>query len=197
MSHLRSLIAGEHRLIGDIITDSFADDPVNRWVFGGQRAMLPFYTKIAQKIYLPTGYGHVMEDESGGALWAPPGAEKSLSLLDTLPIAASLIRRSGFKHIARGLASDSALAKQKPTEPHHYLFAIGARSGHQGKGIGGKLMQAGLERVDAEGMPAYLESSKEVNVPFYRRFGFEVIQRFVPTKGCPPLWLMWREAQKN
>ena len=102
MSHVRRLIAGEHSLIGNIITDSFADDPVNRWVFGGQKAMLPFYIKIAQKIYLPKGYGHVMEDGTGGALWSPPGVEESLPLLDTLPVAASLIRHSGFKHILRG-----------------------------------------------------------------------------------------------
>jgi hypothetical protein len=54
-------------------------------------------------------------------------------------------------------------------------------------------MEQGLESVDLAGMPTYLESSKEQNVPFYRRYGFEVIDRFVPTKGCPPLWLMWRE----
>lgn len=195
MPYVRNLLEGEHCLIGEIIVDSFADDPVNRWIFGGQKARLPFYTKIAQNIYLPQGYGHVMDDGSGGALWSPPGVRKSLPFLDTLEIAMPIIRHSGFKYLPRGLAADSALAKKKPVEPHYYLFAIGARSGHQGKGIGGKLMQAGLERVDADGMPAYLESSKEANVPFYRRFGFEVIERFVPAKGCPPLWLMWREAK--
>lgn len=47
----------------------------------------------------------------------------------------------------RGMAADDFLARQKPAEPHYYLFAIGARSGHQGKGIGGKLMSAGLEQA--------------------------------------------------
>jgi ribosomal protein S18 acetylase RimI-like enzyme len=197
MSLTRDLLLGEHDLIGDIIADSFADDPVNQWVFGSQGAMQPFYTRVAKKLYLPRGYGHVMQDETGGALWLPPGVKKDIPLLNSLDIAASIIRHAGFGSLLRGLATDSALAKQKPGEPHYYLFAIGARSGHQGKGIGGKLMQAGLERVDAAGMPAYLESSKEANVPFYRRFGFEVTQKIVPAKGCPPLWLMWREAQKS
>jgi ribosomal protein S18 acetylase RimI-like enzyme len=197
MSHTRDLLLGEHDLIGDIIADSFADDPVNQWVFGGQEAMLPFYTRVAKKLYLPQGYGHVMEDGAGGALWLPPGIKKDISLLNSLDIAASIIRHAGFGSLLRGLATDSALAKHKPVEPHYYLFAIGARSGKQGKGIGGKLMQTGLERVDSDGMPAYLESSKEANVPFYRRFGFEVIEEIVPAKGCPPLWLMWREARKT
>jgi len=34
-----------------------------------------------------------------------------------------------------------------------------------------------LEHCDSEGMPAYLESSKESNIAFYRRHGFKVDRR--------------------
>jgi hypothetical protein len=44
-------------------------------------------------------------------------------------------------------------------------------------------------------MPAYLESSKEKNVPFYERNGFKVRERFEVPNGGPPIWLMWREPQ--
>ena len=49
-----------------------------------------------------------------------------------------------------------------------------------------------LERCDAEGLPAYLESSKERNVPFYRRHGFEVREEIHFGPGGPPMWPMWR-----
>jgi len=55
-------------------------------------------------------------------------------------------------------------------------------------------MKEGLRRVDVDRLPAYLESSKPENVPFYERFGFEVIEEVIPTPGCPPMWPMWREA---
>ena len=84
--------------------------------------------------------------------------------------------------------------RKHPTESHYYLYAIGARQGFQGRGIGSQLMQAGLGKVDADRMPAYLESSKESNVPFYQRFGFELVEECSPGKGCPPMWRMWREA---
>ena len=47
------------------------------------------------------------------------------------------------------------------------------------------------------GDPADPKSSKQVNVPFYRRFGFEVIEKTQPPKGCPPLWAMWREGRRG
>jgi len=66
---------------------------------------------------------------------------------------------------------------------------------HIGTGIGSALLTATLAQIDEEGMPAYLESSKERNVPLYARFGFEVIEEFRSRPGSPPLWRMWREPR--
>lgn len=56
-------------------------------------------------------------------------------------------------------------------------------------------MKAGLDRADAEHAPAYLESSKESNVPYYERFGFEVTRAIVIPGGGPTLWGMWRQPR--
>lgn len=194
MTAVRKLHKGEHELIGDIIGDSFADDPINQWIFGSTHGIDGYYTLAAKKLYLQRGYGHVRGDD-GGSLWLPPGEAKHIPLWNSLDIAAVMLRHGGPGALRRGLAVDGYLARIKPTEPHYYLFAIGARRGRQGKGIGGKLMAAGLERANAERMPVYLESSKRDNLPFYRRFGFELIEEVVPARGCPPMWPMWREPK--
>ena len=53
-------------------------------------------------------------------------------------------------------------------------------------------MRSRLDRVDAEHAPAYLESSKPENVPYYQRFGFELTSEIVLPRGPPTLWPMWR-----
>ena len=193
MTGVRRLQSGEHALIGDIIGDSFADDPVNCWVFRDPRGIAAFYRRVAKKLYLRKGFGHACDD-AAGTLWLPPGVDRNIPLWNSLDTAAAMIRYGGPGAIARGLAVESFLAGRRPRAPHYYLYAIGTRPSRQGSGVGGRLMAAGLEQVDRDGMPAYLESSKESNTGFYRRFGFRVTERIVPARGCPPMWLMWREA---
>jgi GNAT superfamily N-acetyltransferase len=187
MTNPRTLKVGEQALIGDIIGHSFADDPVNQWVFGGRECMTKYYTKMAKKLYLTKGFGHVTDDQTGGSLWLRPSDAKQVPLIKSIDIAFSMLRHNGFKSILRGMGVDDGLANKKPSEPHFYLFAIGSRPEHQGKGVGSIIMQAGLEIVDQAAMPAYLESSKESNLPFYQRFGFEVTEKVVPAQGLPTI----------
>jgi GNAT superfamily N-acetyltransferase len=82
-----------------------------------------------------------------------------------------------------------------PKEPHWYLATLGTEPAHQGQGIGSALLRSLLTRADDEGVPAYLESSKDRNVPLYARFGFEVIDEYRSKVGSPPIWRMWREPR--
>ena len=62
--------------------------------------------------------------------------------------------------------------------PHDYLWLLGVTPAAQGKGVGSRLLTAGLARVDAQRRPAFLETSTEANVALYRRHGFEVIDEY-------------------
>jgi ribosomal protein S18 acetylase RimI-like enzyme len=60
-------------------------------------------------------------------------------------------------------------------------------------GLGGALLRRGLERADAQRMPAYLEATNWRNAKLYRRFGFEV-SGIVDVPGYPKIIAMWRPA---
>ncbi|MCA9718886.1 MAG: GNAT family N-acetyltransferase, partial [Myxococcales bacterium] len=179
-------------LIGTIIADGFLGDPINDWVFGSYHALRYANTAWARRLYLPRGFGHVTAGGEGGALWLPPGVAKHVPIWRSLDIGASMLRHGGARSLSRGLRVDATLARHHTQEPHYYLYAISVRPAFQGRGIGSALMRAALERVEQRPAPAYLESSKPSNVPFYRRFGFTVTRELSPAPGCPPMWLMTR-----
>ncbi len=70
---------------------------------------------------------------------------------------------------------------------------VGVEPERQGRGVGSALLREVLTQCDAEGLPAYLESSNERNLTLYRRHGFEVIEELRLGRSGPLLWLMWRE----
>jgi predicted N-acetyltransferase YhbS len=98
--------------------------------------------------------------------------------------------------VRRAMKFMQAVERKHPKAPHYYLATLGTEPDFQRKGVGSAVMQPVLDRCDADGVPAYLESSKEVNVPYYRRHGFEVTDELKLPDG-PTLWLMWREPQSS
>ena len=91
-----------------------------------------------------------------------------------------------------------AMERAHPEAPHYYLEIIGTDPQHQGKGYGTALIAPMVDRADDEGVGMYLESSKESNVPYYARFGFEVTRTLDHGRSGrdgPRLWLMWRDPR--
>ena len=143
--------------------------------------------------------GHVYAANRGGeivgvAAWLPPGWFP-LSVRRQLRAAPDIARvfRAAPRSLGRLLRFTSGLAKLHPAQPHWYLEAVGVEPGAQGMGIGTRLLEPVLARVDEEGQPCYLETMTERNVAWYRRLGFEVRSAGVTfTRGGPPNWTMLR-----
>ena len=76
--------------------------------------------------------------------------------------------------------------------PYLYLNVIGVSQESQGKGFGGKLLSALIEKSEHEKKAIYLETQSEENVKFYQKFGFEVIKKIFLPKFNVPMWEMVR-----
>ncbi len=63
-----------------------------------------------------------------------------------------------------------------------------------GPGLGTAVLQPVLERCDADGARAYLESSNPRNLTLYRRHGF-VDAGEIPLPDGPSLIKMWRDPR--
>jgi GNAT superfamily N-acetyltransferase len=176
---------------------AFADDPVMAYVFRNEgrrtNATRAYFTSQMRGDYLPFGGCYTTEDHLGAAIWGPAGKP----LLTGIAGIANLVKVVPyvFSHLKTTLDMISLIESLHPHEPHWYLATLGTDPEAQGRGIGSALMRPVLDQCDAEGWPAYLESSKERNVPFYARHGFAVVKEVPLPKGGPSIWTMWREPQ--
>jgi ribosomal protein S18 acetylase RimI-like enzyme len=132
-------------------------------------------------------------DVAGGSLWSPPGRWRPppQAVARTLP---GLVLALGSR-LPRALWAVSAVEAVHPVEPHWYLAVLGTDPSQQGRGVGSALLAPVLQRCDHDGVAAYLESSKESNLAFYARHGFEVTGEIDVPGGGPRLWPMWREPR--
>jgi ribosomal protein S18 acetylase RimI-like enzyme len=134
--------------------------------------------------------------QGGGAaaVWLPFEWLKPPKLMDELRNAPVIIRATGLARLRRLMALRATMDRRHPMDRRHaYLWLLGVSPALQGRGIGSRLLRAANERLDAEGLPAYLETGTTRNVALYRRHGFEVIHEEVPAPGAPTMWHMWRE----
>ena len=183
--------------IEDVLQAAFWDDPVMMFLFPDEgsrsRRSARLFRALLRRHYLPMRSVWTTDEQAGAALWAPPGHWKlpTAQIVRSLPAVAMSLGR----HAPRSLRFMEEVDRAHPSEPHWYLGVLGTDPPQQGHGIGSALLAPVLGRCDGEGVPAYLESSKESNVPFYARHGFVVVGELRPP-GAPTMYRMWREPQR-
>lgn len=201
--HHRAMFTASHALAADIapltetLASAFWDDPVTSWMFddpAARRDQLPAWMRFALEMGLPRGHLYTAGDNRAAAVWSPPDvtlfddtwAPRLVELMGEL-----LGERAG--EVIQALAR--ALAAQPATEPHFYLFTLGTHAKHQNRGLGARVLEPVLAICDAQRLPARLESSNPINIPFYQRHGFEVTGEISLAEGGPVLRPMRREPR--
>jgi GNAT superfamily N-acetyltransferase len=188
------------RVTSEVLARAFLDSPITSYLLPKERA----------RIVVMRGFfiGGLVDAFKHGEAWVatvdgtvvgagtchppgayPPGAGRTLRqglhLLAVSPMAPGAL----FKAL-RYLRAVEAV---HPKDEHWYLATLGVDPPHQGKGYGGRLLDAVLPRTDEGGMPTYLETDKERNLAFYARHRFTETDKVTPAEGAPPTWTMWRD----
>lgn len=171
---------------------AFVTDPMVRWISDGAAAFLEatggFFDAFGGRAF-EHGSAWTANDGQAVAMWLPPGVEPDgEKMLEILQKFAPQERLEDMFVVL------GQMEQFHPHEEHWYLPIIGCDPMYLGQGLGGMLMKTALERVDADGLPAYLESSNPRNVSLYERHGFEVIGEI--QHGSSPVMLpMFRAAR--
>ncbi len=176
--------------IAAALARAFDDDPVARYGLPSDRRrpgqLRRFYVQRLHTL-LREELVFCDEDRRGAALWAPPDGWRT-------PLSELLRTRIVTWRLPLFLVGGMRVEHRHPREPHYYLAILGVEPAAQGEGLGSRLLQPMLDRCDREGVPAYLESSKERNLDFYARHGFRVTGEVRLALG-PTLWFMWRDPR--
>ncbi|WP_168701488.1 GNAT family N-acetyltransferase [Gordonia paraffinivorans] len=171
---------------------AFADYPFTRHTVDARDH--PDRVRSLQRLYLsevglPCGKVWVSGDLTAVAVWIAPsstGLEEAFGA-----IAGRVVDLYGDRAEIAARA-DEATAPLRPADSVWHLATVGVAPSAQGRGLGRAVLEPGLRAAEAEGMPAYLETSSHSNVAFYERLGFEVIGEVALPDGGPTVWGMLR-----
>lgn len=179
------------RLLQTIVL-GFAADPMARWASPDPAVYLDrrdeFFDAMGGAAFAH-GTAFVADGGAAVALWLPPGVEP-----DGERMAAIMDAQTPDSRQAEMEELFARMEEHHLDEPHWYLPLIAADPARQGEGLGTALMAAACRRIDADGHPAYLESSNPRNIPLYERFGFERIGE-IRTETSPLLTPMVRRGR--
>lgn len=181
---------GDAAKVVDIIASAFGSDPTWSWAFPDPTARRRWWQFcIAGALRYPwvlraAGFEAV-------SIWIPPdGTEFSAEDEERIPGLLSELVSSRTTDVVELLRRFGEAHPRH--EPHYYLSLLGVGDGSRGRGFGMALLRENLDRIDAEQMPAYLESSNPGNNPRYESLGFVPVVSFRAPGDGPVVTGMWR-----
>jgi GNAT superfamily N-acetyltransferase len=181
----------------ETIAVAFHNDPVWSWAFPDAekrpaqfREWWPLFVRSA----LPQGFTWMTPKAESVTVWTrrnlPELTDESLA---TIPPLLDKLLGTRAPTVLEGLLLFDAAHPHD--EPHYYLGFVATHDDHRGHGIAEQLLAQNLALIDAEHMPAYLESSNPKNLTRYGRLGFVPREEFALPDNGPPVTTMWRPAR--
>ncbi len=166
----------DKKLVVDILTVSFeTNKSVNYIVKQDKKRVKRIRSLMNYSFEVCYSFGEVFlsDDNKACALVLYPDRKKTTfkSILEDIKL---LFNSIGLSNIGKAMKREAAIKKIQPNVPMYYLWFIGVDPNSQGTGIGTQLMNEVIEDSKVKSRPIYLETSTQRNLPWYKKFGFDV-----------------------
>ena len=182
-----------------LLAGAFAEDPLMRWFFPDDdarpHACAAIFGLFAEQ-YLAAGRVDVVRRGRpvAVAMWRWPaaaGEQEVPERPESLPTAPGLMTAlMGADRAAEVGGAMRVIGDLRPPEPYAYLHLLGVDPGARRQGLGGEVLQPGLEAARSAGLTACLETMNPANVPFYEAHGFSVRHEVRLDAGGPTVWAL-------
>ena len=196
--HGRVAVVEDTNAIARTLAEAFFLDPVWGWAFGDpthRKAQHEAWFRLLIHSALPYQWVWTTPGYEAATVWVPPDCPE-LNEADEALLEAMLTESLGARAALVFEIFDRFEAAHPRTRVHYYLSLLGTHTEHRGAGIGMRLLGDNLARLDALGMPAYLESTNPANLRRYEGVGFAVSGAFDLPDGGPTVTTMWREPRR-
>lgn len=181
------------------LAGAFDADPLWSWAFPDDEkrpAQYEVFFGLFVESAIPNGWVWTTDRAAAVAVWTPPG--KSELSEEAQAKVESFVTAELGPHAKSVLQVFESFESACPEgQDFYYLSLLGTRPDHRGRGLGMSLLAANLAQIDAEGMPAYLESSNPANNARYERLGFKPHANFSTPEGRHTVTTMWREPSRG
>ena len=182
-------------LLAQAFRDDYKDDfpdPEDR------RRKAPYVNEFYLRSEFPHFEGYITSPKLEGiAIWQRSDMRIYSSLWHLLTSGAVWSAlKVGIEPLKKILALDDYIDKKHlelAPKRHWYLWVLAVAPKHQGKGYVGQLLRTMCPKIDAEGLPVYLETDGEKNVAIYKHFGFNVLEEFAVPGMAQKLVAMLRQ----
>lgn len=177
--------------LSELLAHAYIGDPLSRWLIPGDEQWTRFAHKYFAFLIRSLGEDGVLlanEDATACALWQRPNphARGPLGRAWHGVRMMTLLRARS----SRGVRLARLLEEHEIHEPHWHLQFLAVDSHQRGERLASSVLRPMLDRCDAEGHAACVESSNAANTPVFQHFGFEVRNKFdlAPRLTISRLW---------
>jgi GNAT superfamily N-acetyltransferase len=142
------------------LVGAFDADPLWSWAFPDDEkrpAQYEAFFGLFVESAIPNGWVWTTDQAAAVAVWTPPG-KSELSDEAKAKVEPFLTAELGPRAEPVLQVFESFESACPEDQDFYYLSLLGTNPDHRGRGLGMSLLAANLARIDAEGMPAYLES---------------------------------------
>jgi GNAT superfamily N-acetyltransferase len=181
-------------VLAQLIAEAFAGLAVAEWLVpdpAARRRVLARVFAIHVEHAAQHGIVDTTEERTAAAVWFPRGTRQLPAPIDY----DELLTDATWGWYQNFAALDRLLDDHHPAGPHHHLAFLAVAPRHQGQGIGTALLTHHHRRLDADGLPGYLEASSTRSRDLYARLGYAAGQPFHLSDGGPPFWPMTRQPR--
>ena len=163
-------------LILDLLTKSFdKNKSVNYLIRQNHKKLRRIYELMDYSFEVCYLFGEIYlsEDRKACALILYP--HKKVTTLKSLRLDMKLVFQTiSLKNLSKTLKREKQIKRIQPKINMLYLWFIGVDPKYQHAGLGSKLLKEVIFGAQQQNLPVYLETSTIQNLPWYKKYGFEL-----------------------